>query len=263
MNAAMKPAPIFTKRTAGQFIRVMGLPFLDCSLDDATSLITEAALAKRQQNIFFVNAHCVNVAARDDEYRNILCDEEFLFADGAGMELAALIEGQKLNHNVNGTDLFPVICAAAAAKGIRVALLGASPGIAQACADNMTQELPGLEIVSVHDGYLQADDERLAIDAINASGADILFVAKGVPMQEHWIRVHRSKLQTPVILGVGALFDFYSGAVPRAPKLWRRLRAEWAYRLLREPRRMFRRYILGNPEFLLRALWMRVSGYAD
>ena len=85
-----------------------------------------------------------------------------------------------------------------------------------------------------------------------------MFVAKGVPTQEHWIAAHAASVTAPVILGVGALFDFYSGTVPRAPPSIRKLRLEWAYRLLHEPRRLFRRYVLGNPEFVTRALLWRL-----
>ena len=241
--------------------RVMGFSFLDCPLDDAAALIVEAASAGEKKNIFFVNAHCANVAAQDHAYKSILDAEPFLFADGAGMELAAVIQGTSLDHNVNGTDLFPLICGLAAQQNQPIALLGAAPGVAEACAKNMRQRYPGLKIVSVNDGYLNGAEEARAIQEINSSGAGILFVAKGVPAQEHWIARHRAELETPVILGVGALFDFYSCAVPIAPEVMRKLRIEWLYRFAQEPRRMFRRYIIGNPEFVLRALWMRVTGH--
>jgi exopolysaccharide biosynthesis WecB/TagA/CpsF family protein len=86
----------------------------------------------------------------------------------------------------------------------------------------------------------------------------MLFIAKGVPDQELWISAHAAQLSAPVVLGVGALFDFYSGAIPRAPQYLRRLRLEWLYRLWCEPRRLFRRYVLGNPEFVTRAVLWRL-----
>ena len=110
----------------------------------------------------------------------------------------------------------------------------------------------------VEDGYLSSDAEDVKLAELNTSGARLLLVAKGVPAQERWIAAHAARLTVPVILGVGALFDFYSGTVPRAPPLVRKLRMEWAYRLLQEPRRLFRRYVLGNPEFIARALLWRL-----
>jgi N-acetylglucosaminyldiphosphoundecaprenol N-acetyl-beta-D-mannosaminyltransferase len=114
-------------------------------------------------------------------------------------------------------------------------------------------------VAYTRDGYADAGDPARAIAGINRSGARILLVAKGVPRQECWIAAHAAELAPPVLMGVGALFDFYSGAVPRAPLAMRRLRMEWLFRLLVEPRRMCRRYVLGNPAFLYRALRLRLN----
>jgi exopolysaccharide biosynthesis WecB/TagA/CpsF family protein len=112
--------------------------------------------------------------------------------------------------------------------------------------------------VWVEDGYRSSEEEGARLPELNASGAKMLLVAKGVPSQEHWIAANAARLTAPVILGVGALFDFYSGTIPRAPQLVRKLRIEWLYRLLHEPRRLFRRYVLGNPEFIARVLLRRL-----
>jgi N-acetylglucosaminyldiphosphoundecaprenol N-acetyl-beta-D-mannosaminyltransferase len=238
---------------------VMGLRFWDADLARVARYIVGKAVAAERLQVYFVNAHCVNVAARDRDYAQLLRESPFLFADGAGMALAARLAGIALNHNVNGTDLFPQLCAAAAAAGVPVAFLGARRKVAAACAARMEQQHPGLRVAWVADGYLAADEEDRQLGQLNASGAKILFVAKGVPAQEHWIAAHAGRLAAPVVLGVGALFDFYSGTVPRAPAYIRKLRMEWCYRLLREPRRLFARYVLGNPEFVARALLWRLQ----
>lgn len=238
---------------------VMGLRFWDADLARVARYLVGKAAAGERLQVYFVNAHCVNVAARDPDYARLLRDAPFLFADGAGMALAARISGIALDHNVNGTDLFPQLCATAAAAGVPVAFLGARRNVAAACAARMVQQHPGLNVAWVADGYLAADEEARQLERLNASGAKILFVAKGVPAQEHWIAAHAGRLSAPVVLGVGALFDFYSGAMPRAPAFIRRLRMEWCYRLLREPRRLFARYVLGNPEFVARALLWRLQ----
>jgi N-acetylglucosaminyldiphosphoundecaprenol N-acetyl-beta-D-mannosaminyltransferase len=161
---------------------------------------------------------------------------------------------------VNGTDLFPRLCAAAARADVPIALLGARPGVAAMCAQRMQERLPGLRVVWTAHGYLTAGEEALHLQHLNASGARILLVAKGVPMQEHWIARNGDRIEAPVLLGVGALLDFYSGTVPRAPRLVRQLKAEWVFRLLQEPRRLARRYLLGNPAFIARILRWRASG---
>jgi N-acetylglucosaminyldiphosphoundecaprenol N-acetyl-beta-D-mannosaminyltransferase len=235
----------------------MGFRVWDVALPRAAGLIVDCAVRGEALDVFFVNAHCVNVAARSPSYAALLKRAPFVFADGAGMALAARLFGERLEHNVNGTDLFPEICAAAAAARVPIAFLGARPGIAQACKQQVERRWPGLEVAWVEHGFLPAEREAMRLAALNASGARILFVAKGVPGQELWIAAHRSQLRVPVVLGVGALLDFYSGAVRRAPALVRRLRGEWVWRLMREPRRMAGRYLLGNPQFVARALVLR------
>ncbi len=135
-----------------------------------------------------------------------------------------------LAHNVNGTDLFRG-CALPRRLALPVAFLGARPGVAAACAARMQHGYPGLEVAWVADGYLRQEEEQLL--RTQRVRARLLFVAKGVPAQELWIAAHAAQLAAPVMLGVGALFDFYSGAIPRAPAFMRQLRLEWLYRLVR------------------------------
>jgi exopolysaccharide biosynthesis WecB/TagA/CpsF family protein len=245
---------------AGAVREFIGLRFWDVALPEAARFVVERAVQGTPTRVFFVNAHCVNEAARNPGYASLLADAPFVFADGVGMALAARFSGTRLTHNVNGTDLFPLICEAAAAASVPIALLGARPGVARACAERMQRAYPGLQVAWTDHGYLDPEQERLRLADLNASGAKILFVAKGVPAQECWIAEHADQLATPVVLGVGALLDFYSGNVKRAPRLVRDLRSEWLYRLLREPRRLSRRYLLGNPAFIARTLlWRTLS----
>lgn len=236
----------------------IGLRFWDVDLARTARFLVERAAAGERLQVFFVNAHCINVAARNPDYAKLLKNTPFLFADGVGLALAARICGVPLDNNVNGTDLFPKICEAAAAASVPIAFLGARPGVARTCAEHMEREFPGLRVVWTDHGYLSGKDEDARLASLNASGAKILFVAKGVPTQEKWIAEHSARIAPPVVLGVGALFDFYSGAITRAPRFVRDLRMEWLYRLLREPRRLFRRYVLGNPAFIARTLLWRL-----
>ena len=239
---------------------IMGLRFCDTPIRQLAEEIVDDAANDRRRRIFFVNAHCINVAAKDREYRSILEAEPRLFADGAGMALAAKICGGRLLHNVNGTDLLPKLCEQAAKRGISLALLGSQPGVADACATALEAAHPGLRVAWRQHGYLSEIEENRLLDNLNASGAGILLVAKGVPLQEKWIRRYAADIDVPVLMGVGALLDFYSGSVRRAPKWVRRLRLEWLFRLALEPRRLFRRYVLGNPLFLWRVIRLRIAG---
>ena len=138
-------------------------------------------------------------------------------------------------------------------------LLGARDGIAAAAAASMTARTPGLVVSGTHHGYIaEPQAEARIIDTINASGAGIVLVAMGVPAQELWIARNRHRLTAPVVIGVGGLFDYYSGRIARAPLPLRKAGLEWAWRLAQEPRRLARRYLLGNVEFMARLAWQRL-----
>ena len=250
------PADDFEDGDAGHngIVDLFGLHLQDASLASAAARLSRLAIRGQPARVFFVNAHCVNVAARDRTYLDALRSGDLLYADGIGMAIAARLRGSRLQDNVNGTDLFPLLCGIAAARAVPLAFLGARPGVAERCADRMRERFPGLRIVWTGHGYHPGSEDARIIDGINASGARMLFVAKGVPAQELWIAAHAPRIAAPVVLGVGALFDFYSGAIPRCPLLLRALRLEWLFRLGMEPRRLFTRYVLGNPAFLYRAI---------
>jgi exopolysaccharide biosynthesis WecB/TagA/CpsF family protein len=238
----------------------LGLQFLNLTLAELADVLIADATHDVRRLVHFVNAHCVNVAAGDSEYRQLLHNDQALCADGIGMELAARLWGCRLRGNLNGSDVFPLVCERAAVAKVPIALLGARPGVAAECARKIIARYPELEVVWTEHGYLAREDEADRLRSLNASGARILFVAKGVPEQELWMREHEADLAVPVILGVGALFDFYSQTIRRAPLFMQRLRLEWLFRLLQEPVRLFHRYVIGNPEFILRAIWLRLSG---
>ncbi len=228
---------------------LFGLSMLNAPLNEANALL----LAQGRRRVAFVNAHCVNVAATDPVYRQALETADVLLPDGAGIELAARLQGQHMVANLNGTDLCPALLAEAAARGKSVFLLGAKPGVAATAAARLTDLIPSLRIAGTRDGFEGGKPDG-AIAAINASRADILLVAMGVPKQEIWLHRAHDSLHPDLVMGVGALFDFLAGNVPRAPLWLRRARLEWLWRLAMEPRRMFTRYVIGNVVFVMRAL---------
>jgi|LNFM01.1.fsa_nt_gb N-acetylglucosaminyldiphosphoundecaprenol N-acetyl-beta-D-mannosaminyltransferase len=245
-------------------IKLFGLEITDTSLAGAASWIVQRAAHGIVTDVAFLNAHCVNVAYRSGEYRAAVAGMSRVFADGAGVRIAARVAGTDLLENVNGTDLFPVLCRDAARTGQGLYLLGARDGIAAAAAANMKAQIPDLVISGTHHGYISAaDDEQRVIDEINASGASILLVALGVPHQEVWMARNRRRLKVPVVLGVGGLFDYYSGRIARAPLPLRKAGLEWAWRLALEPRRLANRYLVGNAVFLARLAWLRLMSPGD
>ena len=237
----------------------LATPLFNLSLLDASRHETADALVNLADQGFpmvvnFVNAHCVNLATRHHAYAATLRESDALLPDGSGIRLAARLAGTDTGDNLNGTDLFPHVCERAAARGTPIFLLGGEPGVAAAAAATMQARFPSLKVVGTQHGYFNDSENADIVGIINASGAAILFVGFGVPRQELWIARHRDQIDVPLLLGVGGLFDYYSGRIPRAPMLLRRLGCEWAWRLWQEPRRLAGRYIVGNIIFIGHAL---------
>ncbi|MGH1415176.1 MAG: WecB/TagA/CpsF family glycosyltransferase [Pelagimonas sp.] len=256
------PIEQLSKTTATSTLN-KALSVLDQPLWDGTTQGAIAQCLNGQRNtVFFLNAHCANIRARHRTYAQALARADYVFPDGIGVEMAAKMCGDQVTTNLNGTDLVPELLQEAGRRGLSVFLFGARAGVAQAAADKLMVSCPGLRVAGILDGYAQSANNRQTVAHINASGADIVLVAKGVPLQELWIDQHRDQLEARLVIGVGALFDFVSGMVPRAPEPIRKARAEWLYRLCCEPKRMARRYLIGNATFLGRASVHAIKGLA-
>lgn len=201
---------------------------------------------KEKARLFFVNVQGFNIAQHDAEYAEYINNAELLLNDGIGVELGAKLLGFEFKENLNGTDLTPEILAMAAKNDFTVYLLGARPGVAERAAHNFRKQMPGIQIVGCADGYFDSSEQAIA--DINKVKPDILIVAMGVPMQEKWISKHWQQIDATLMMGVGGFLDFASGEAKRAPKWMLKLRLEWLYRLMREPKRMWRRN-LGNFTF--------------
>lgn len=228
---------------------VLGLPLVDATTEETADRL----LAGTARRVYFLNAHCANLRAKNANYAAALERADAILPDGIGVELAAKMDGIALTENLNGTDFVPALLARAAVQGKSVFLFGGTPGTAEAAARTLCHKIPGLRIAGTLNGYEDAQCPHEAVARINASGADILLVAMGVPMQELWIDRYADALAPRLVFGVGALLDFLAGNVRRAPAAVRKARMEWVWRLAMEPRRMANRYLVGNFAFLARA----------
>jgi N-acetylglucosaminyldiphosphoundecaprenol N-acetyl-beta-D-mannosaminyltransferase len=233
-------------------LRFLGVDIVNTTMDEAVGWIVRRAKDGTDSQLCFVNPDCLNIAYGDTRYRRVLERADRVLPDGVGIHLACRISGISLVANVNGTDLFPRICEVAAIENLSLFLLGAASGRAEESARNMQLRFGDLKIVGTHSGYFEASEESALIEEINYSRADILLVGFGAPRQDIWIADNFRRLSPPVKIGVGGLFDFYSDKIPRAPQWMREIGLEWLWRLIREPRRMWRRYVVGNPLFLIR-----------
>lgn len=240
-------------------ICVGDVSFDNLNMTQAVARISHMLDGTTTQQVSFVNAACVNIAAHDRGYRRLLARASLVLPDGIGLKIAADLLGAPIKQNVNGTDLFPRLCEMFEKRGARVFLLGGQPGIAQRVADVIHEQWPKLSIVGARDGFFTVAEEGVVATEVCASRADVLLVARGVPMQDVFIDRHLHQLGVKVAIGVGGLFDFVSGRIPRAPVWMRDSGLEWIYRLRQEPSRMWQRYLAGNLTFLGRIIAQRLS----
>ena len=233
--------------------RIFGVPCDNVTMKEALEQLA-AMVEKRSSFGAFINAHCLNVACRDREYAEILNHADAVWPDGSGVRMAGRILRFPVPENVNGTDMFPLLCG----RPYRIFMLGGASGVAEIAMRKARERFPAAQFVGAAPGFFaDAAEERAVIASINALAPDILLVAMGVPKQEKWIARHRHELVCGAALAVGGLLDFVSERIPRAPLWMRRMGLEWCYRLYQEPRRMFRRYVIGNPLFLLRVIFRK------
>jgi exopolysaccharide biosynthesis WecB/TagA/CpsF family protein len=203
-------------------------------------------------HLCYVNAHSLNLAFRHPRYRAALDAADLVLNDGIGVQLGAKMQGKRFHENLNGSDFTVRLLELCAERGWRVFLYGARPGVAASAGEQLTDRIPKLNIAGICDGYTSDGPGAIAA-RIRATGADVVIVALGQPAQELWLDEHLEATGCRLGLGVGAFLDFSSGNISRAPSWMNRLGIEWAFRLVREPRRMWRRYVVGNPLFLWRA----------
>ena len=233
---------------------ILGVPINNFTMAEALDYIMESLNSNESRQVCFVNADCVNVACRDAGYLEVLKMADLCLADGIGLKLAGKILGREIAQNLCGTDMFPRICERMSGKDTKLFLLGARPEVVEAVVRWIGDHYPKVKVSGYQHGYFQRNEESSIIHRIRDSRTDLLLVAFGVPKQDMWINQHLEETGVNVSIGVGGLFDFYSGRIPRAPLWMREIGMEWLYRLIQEPGRMWKRYLIGNGLFLARVL---------
>lgn len=237
---------------------ILGIAVISVAWEEASRLLMRLIAQKRFTKVSFLNAHNANVACADPEFARALADF-LVLPDGIGVDLAAkLLYGSPFPANLNGTDFIPAFLQSAS-QPLKIGLLGAKKENADKAAARLSQLAPHHEFVVIHDGFFGKEEELAILARIAAIRPDILLVAMGVPRQEFWIARNITTKHCTLPIAVGALLDFLSGAVPRAPVWLRRLRLEWLFRLMIEPGRLWRRYVVGNPLFLFRVFRQKIT----
>jgi N-acetylglucosaminyldiphosphoundecaprenol N-acetyl-beta-D-mannosaminyltransferase len=220
------------------------------------STISSWAEQRRTRRVMYVNAHVVNQSRTTPGLANALRRADLVYCDGYGVRLAARALNLPVPHRMTGADWIWDLATLCELSGQPIYLLGSEPPIAREAATRLRRFYPQLDVVGAHHGYFDLDsphNERV-IEDINAHPAAIVLVGMGTPKQELWVDRYADALDGAVVWTVGALFDYVSGHMPRAPRWLADNGFEWIFRLAIEPQRMWRRYLLGNPVFLSRVL---------
>ena len=232
---------------------IMGVGFDDLTLDEAAQRAAGMIDDGGFHYVVTPNPELVDRARREEPFRQALNGADLVLPDGIGVVYAARLLGRRLKGRCPGIDFAGKLMEHMARTGLRLYLLGAKPGVAEAAAARLEIRYPGLTICGTHDGYFQEDAP--VVEEIRRAGADVVFVCLGAPKQEYWMVKNGPATGARLMAGLGWSLDVFAGVVERAPESWQRLGLEWLYRLTREPKRIGRMARL--PLFLVSAVGER------
>lgn len=246
-----------------QRIRVGALAVDALDRPQAIDAIMRLVREGRGGTVFTPNVDHVVQAEHDPAFREAYARAALSLVDGTPVMWAARWLGTPLPEKLSGSDMFEPLVERAAAEGLKIALVGGGPGVAELAAEKLKQRYAGLQIVELMAprlGLTATDEERASVERLSKAKADLIFVCLGAPKQELFSDRNRQLLAPAVLIGFGAAVDFTAGTVPRAPTWMSRYGLEWAYRLGREPRRLAARYLLRDPEFFKIVAVQKLSG---
>lgn len=237
--------------------------FLD-SMDKLVNAIFNDIENNRKRAYYAINPDCLLIAQNNSKYAQILANEENqVYVDGKGIIYTQkILKLPTAIERIATTDLFPRIIEMSEVKHkkMKIFLLGGKPGVADKVIKNMSRDKLYVEFVGEHHGYFDKSNSNEVIKLINKSNADILFVGFGCPIQEQWVDENFKSLNSKVIITCGGLYDYYSNNVRRAPLWMQKIGLEWLFRLIQEPKRLYKRYIFGNFIYITKILYIKIRG---
>jgi N-acetylglucosaminyldiphosphoundecaprenol N-acetyl-beta-D-mannosaminyltransferase len=238
-------------------VDVLGVHVSAINMDVAVDTVQNWLTSGLTNYVCVTGVHGVMECQRDPDLLSIHNSAGMVTPDGMPMVWASRWAGAAGADRVYGPDLMLELCRRSVELGWRSFFYGGKPGVAERLAASLMERFPGFQVAGTHvppfRDLTQAEDSQV-IDRINQAGADLLWVGLSTPKQERWMAAHRGLINTPVMIGVGAAFDINSGSINQAPRFVQRSGFEWLYRLIQEPRRLWRRYLRNNPEFVIRML---------
>jgi N-acetylglucosaminyldiphosphoundecaprenol N-acetyl-beta-D-mannosaminyltransferase len=241
---------------------VLGVPVSAISMADALQTIDRWIRDRSPHYVCVTGVHGVMECRRDETLRLIHARAGLVTPDGMPLVWLAHLGGRSHVERVYGPDLMLACCERSLLTGARHFFFGGAPGIAERVAARLSGRFPGLAVAGTYCPPfrpLSADEDQRLIEEINATNADIVWVGLSTPKQERWMADHVGRLRAPVLVGVGAAFDFHAGIKPQAPPWMQRCGLEWSFRLATEPRRLWKRYLINNPLFVweVTLAWIR------
>lgn len=245
--------------TDGGRFRVLGVPVDAVQTPDVIQRMERWILQKSAgRYIAVTNVHGVIEAQRDGTFKQTLDSADMVIPDGMPLVWFGRRNGFDMPQRVCGPDLFESFCRETHTKSYAHFLYGGARGVPEVLAEVLKRRFPGVRIAGTYSPPFRPmtrEEDQQAVEMINRSDADVLWVGLGCPKQERWMYEHRHRLTVPVVVGVGAAFDFLSGRLPRVPRMMGDHGLEWLYRLWREPRRLWRRHLVNYSSFVY--YWLR------
>lgn len=241
-------------------VAVLGVGVDPIPFEAVLARVERAVVARERITVAYANVHVCNAAAEDEALRAWLNAADVCFCDGNGVRLGARLLGQRLPYRMTGADWIWTLAAHAEEAGWRIFWIGGAPGVSARAAEALQARHPALRLATEH-GFLarEGEEDQACLARINAFQPDVLLVGMGTPEQERWVAARRDRLDAPVVWCLGATADFVTGKVSRGPQWMLDNHLEWLARLIVEPGRLWRRYLVGNPLFLARVLRERLG----
>ena len=251
-----------TRDFSNSYVSILGVGIQTWRLDEILEAIRTTLTAGNKIVLLGANIRAMNLAYEIPWFKEFY-NRQAVFCDGFGVQIGARLLGRSIPDRYTPPDWFGDLCELCAAGGYRMFLLGTRPVIVEAVAEAYSGQFPRLEIAGTYHGFFDkrigSEENRDVITRVNRVETDVLVVGFGMPTQEQWIMENLPNLNVKVVLAVGAMFDFLAGITPRGPRWMTDHGLEWLSRLVVEPRRLWQRYLLGNPLFFWRVLKQRLG----
>ncbi len=232
-------------------MRIAGVRVDDITWNELVERVENAINEMKKITIGYLNIHVWNMARIHEEVRSFLEHADIVYCDGKGIQIGARLLGLNIRERYTGAFFIEDLAEIVAEQGWKIFVVGGREGVAEKACESLKERFPSFNCAGTHHGYIGGMEGKV-VEAINRAGADIVFVGMGTPRQEEFVLQYRDGIDAPVVWCVGALFDYVAGVQKRAPRWMSEAGLEWFFRLITDPARLWRRYLIGNTKFFVK-----------